>query len=167
MGDQSKLRYLWHWQYLIIMDVDGDKKKPLAEDTAQTNKDNINPYVPIKFNCQEYDSPSVKRSSLNIFSKSNVSLCSPNQPPKTTSPSLMTKLFENFGNGRNRSISESEVDQARVSSPRVDVDLTPWLKHGDNAHTLQVARLRRNSSREVEEALAGGLSKADIHMPSL
>ena len=39
---------------------------------------------------------------------------------------------------RNRSISESEVDQARVSSTRVDVDLTPWLKHGDNAHTLQV-----------------------------
>ena len=32
---------------------------------------------------------------------------------------------------------------------------------------IKVAKLRRNSSREAEEALAGGLSKADIHMPSL
>merc|ERR1712098_274827 len=91
-----------------------------------------------KFDCQEHGSPSVKRSSLNNLSKSNVSLCSPNQSPKTSAPFLMSKLLENFGNGRNRSISESEVDQARDSSTRVDVDLTPWLKHGDNAHTCRL-----------------------------
>jgi len=126
---------------------------------------NNNQNLTIKLNCQEDDSLSFNRS--NNLSKSNVSLCNPNQSSALSTSSLLNRIFDNFGNGRNRSISESEVDQVRDSSTRVNVDLTPWLMHGNNAYTLQVAKLRRNSSREAEEALAGGLSKADIHMPSL
>ena len=64
--------------------------------------------------------------------------------------------------GRVRSVSESQVS--------VNVDLSPWLLDCDNIQMIRgvrEARVRRNSSREAEEAMAAGLSKADIHMPPM
>ena len=52
-------------------------------------------------------------------------------------------------------------------SVSVSVDLSPWLKDGDNIREVREARVRRNSTREVEEAMAAGLTKADIHMPPI
>ena len=110
--------------------MEGDKLNSEQDKSIGKNFNN-NQNLTIKLNCQEDDGMSFNRS--NNLSKSNLSLCNPNQ-----SSSLLNRIFDNFGNGRNRSISESEVDQVRDSSTRVNVDLTPWLMHGNNAHTLQV-----------------------------
>ena len=78
----------------------------------------------------------------------------PDSPPSNSFlGSLLSRSF-----GRQRTVSEG----AQVS---VSVDLGPWLKDGDNMREVRAARIRRNSSREAEEAMAAGLSKADIHMP--
>jgi len=45
--------------------------------------------------------------------------------------------------------------------------LSPWLAEGNNAQELKVARVRRNSNREMAEAMSGGLSSADMYMPPI
>jgi len=60
-------------------------------------------------------------------------------------------------------VSESHLS----SSATVKVDLSPWLAEGNNAKELKVARVRRNSNKEMEEAMSGGLSKADVFMPPI
>ena len=115
--------------------MEGDKLNSEQDKSIGKNFNN-NQNLTIKLNCQEDDSLSFNRS--NNLSKSNVSLCNPNQSSALSTSSLLNRIFDNFGNGRNRSISESEVDQVRDSSTRVNVDLTPWLMHGNNAYTLQV-----------------------------
>ena len=81
----------------------------------------------------------------------------PSSPPSNSffgfPGSLLSRSF-----GRQRTVSEG----GQVS---VSVDLGPWLKDGDNIREVRAARIRRNSSREAEEAMAAGLSKADMFMP--
>ena len=64
---------------------------------------------------------------------------------------------------RNRTVSESHAS----SGASVKVDLSPWLAEGNNARELKVARVRRNSNREMAEAMSGGLSSADMYMPPI
>lgn len=75
---------------------------------------------------------------------------------------------------RNRTYSDSE-------STRVKIDVMGWLAGGSqgdipprvrkisepmgNGFGLGHQRVRRSSSKDVEEAMAGGLNKADIYMP--
>ena len=85
----------------------------------------------------------------------------PSSPPSNSYFSLFPGSLLSRSFGRQRSVSEGG---AGVS---VSVDLSPWLKDGDNIRAVKEARVRRNSHREAEEAMAGGLSKADIHMPPM
>jgi len=68
--------------------------------------------------------------------------------------------------GRDRSVSESH---ATMEGARVKVDLSPWLADSKSAEDLKVVRnrLRKNSVKEVEEAMSGGLSSADMYMPPI
>ena len=68
--------------------------------------------------------------------------------------------------GRNRSVSESH---ATLEGASVKVDLSPWLADDKSTKELKVARnrLRKNSVKEVEEAMSGGLSSADMYMPPI
>lgn len=74
---------------------------------------------------------------------------------------------------RNRTCSESE-------SGRVKIDVLGWLSGNPDAEfrtrkmsdSIRVVhsggnRVRRSSSKDVEEAMAGGLNKADIYMPPI
>eukprot|EP00092_Neocalanus_flemingeri_P014345 GFUD01015473.1.p1 GENE.GFUD01015473.1~~GFUD01015473.1.p1 ORF type:complete len:145 (+),score=45.53 GFUD01015473.1:71-505(+) len=78
-----------------------------------------------------------------------------------TSPSFLHSWFG--GIQRNRAFSESHIS----SGATVKVDLSPWLAEGNNARELKVARERKNSSKKMEEAMAGGLSSADMYMPPM
>ena len=85
----------------------------------------------------------------------------PSSPPSNSYFSLFPGSLLSRSFGRQRTVSEGG---AGVS---VSVDLSLWLKDGDNIRAVKEARVRRNSHREAEEAMAGGLSKADIHMPPM
>ena len=85
----------------------------------------------------------------------------PSSPPSNSYFSLFSGSLLSRSFGRQRTVSEGG---AGVS---VNVDLSPWLKDGNNIRAVKEARVRRNSNREAEEAMACGLSKADIHMPPI
>ena len=91
--------------------------------------------------------------------KSISSLETPPSSPPSNSLLGFTGSFLSRTFGRQRTVSEGSVS--------VSVDLRPWLKDGDNIREVREARVRRNSTREVEEAMAAGLTKADIHMPPI
>ena len=91
--------------------------------------------------------------------KSISSLETPPSSPPSNSLLGFTGSFLSRTFGRQRTVSEGSVS--------VSVDLSPWLKDGDNIREVREARVRRNSTREVEEAMAAGLTKADIHMPPI
>lgn len=72
-----------------------------------------------------------------------------------------------FGAKRVRTYSESD-------GPRVKIDVMSWLSGTprpiEASKTRKFSepinrRIRRHSTQEVEEAMAGGLNKADIYMP--
>lgn len=75
-----------------------------------------------------------------------------------------------FGAGfakRNRTVSESD-------GGRVKIDVVSWLAGPVGLPPVRTtepngggvkSRIRRSSSKDVEEAMAGGLNKADIYMP--
>merc|ERR1711892_140698 len=72
--------------------------------------------------------------------------------------------------GRPRTMSEGD-------RPKVKMDLVAWVagfsgtawgQHQSTGMTLDPnRRMRRKSSKDVEEAMAGGLSKADLYMPPM
>jgi len=99
-------------------------------------------------------------------SSPNTSLLSDSSPSSYSSSSLLHTLFGGIqGMGRSRSVSESHA----TSGAKVKVDLTPWLTDSQNVKELKVARerVRKNSVKEVEEAMSGGLSSADMYMPPI
>ena len=104
------------------------------------------------------DNVSVKVIPGVVVQKSVSTLETPPSSPPCNSFLGFPGSFLSRSLGRQRTVSEG----AGVS---VSVDLGPWLKDGDNISEVRAARIRRNSSREAEEAMAAGLSKADIHMP--
>ena len=108
---------------------------------------------------------SILSASVATLSSSTSSLeCPPAVTTLTpTSPSLLQSLLGMAREPRTRTVSESHLTSAKG----VEVDLGPWLQEGTNARDLRVARVRRNSSRAAEEALAAGLTRADIHMPPI
>jgi len=106
---------------------------------------------------------SLESSSSN---SPNTSLLSDSSPSSYSSSSLLHTLFGGMqGMGRSRSVSESHA----TSGATVRVDLTPWLTDSQNVKELKVARerVRKNSVKEVEEAMSGGLSSADMYMPPI
>jgi len=112
--------------------------------------------------------------SIPISSGSSSSNSSPNNSllsdslSSSYSPSSLLHSFLGGiqGVGRNRSVSESH---ATLEGARVKVDLSPWLADDKRAQELKVARdrMRKNSVKEVEEAMSGGLSSADMYMPPI
>ena len=106
--------------------------------------------------------------SLSSNSSPNTSLLSDSSLSSSYSPSsLLHSLLGGIqGVGRNRSVSESH---ATLEGARVKVDLSPWLADDKGAKEVKVARerLRKNSVKEVEEAMSGGLSSADMYMPPI
>ena len=107
-------------------------------------------------------------SLLSTSSPINSSVESPNNSfasdsvaSSPTNPSFLNSWFG--GIQRIRSVSESHV----TAGTKVKVNLSPWLAEGNNARDLKVARVRRNSVKEMEEAMAGGLSSADMYMPPM
>ena len=67
-----------------------------------------------------------------------------------------------FSSGRRgRTVSESQVS----NNTNCKVDLSGWLAESENVKELRMARVRRNSNREISEAMSGGLSSADMYMP--
>jgi len=76
-----------------------------------------------------------------------------------------------FGAGfskRNRTVSESDGGRVKidvVSWLAGPVGLPPMRKISEPIGGGVKNRIRRSSSKDVEEAMAGGLNKADIYMP--
>eukprot|EP00092_Neocalanus_flemingeri_P021432 GFUD01023238.1.p1 GENE.GFUD01023238.1~~GFUD01023238.1.p1 ORF type:complete len:147 (-),score=40.70 GFUD01023238.1:149-589(-) len=71
-----------------------------------------------------------------------------------------------WAGGRTRALSESEAS----SSPSIKIGILSWLGvTNKNSPGVELERLqiRRSSSKDVEEAMAGGLSKADLYMPPI
>ena len=129
----------------------------------EEGKDKI-PAVAVGVDCGESIATSATVSISKVkpgecIQKSISSLETPPSSPPSNSLLGFTGSFLSRTFGRQRTVSEGGVS--------VSVDLSPWLKDGDNIREVREARVRRNSTREVEEAMAAGLTKADIHMPPI
>jgi hypothetical protein len=76
------------------------------------------------------------------------------------------------GMSRNRTVSESDGGRVKIDVMSwisgtirpIPVEYTKTRVNRVNSEPMQ-SRIRRHSSRDVEEAMAGGLNKADIYMP--
>jgi hypothetical protein len=61
----------------------------------------------------------------------------------------------------------SEAGGTAIKDKR-DKEIGNWLSTQESGSSwLAAGRIRRSSSRDVEEAMSGGLTKADIYMPPI
>ena len=106
--------------------------------------------------------PTASSSDSSPVLSPNSSFASSSVATSPSSPCFLSSWFSG-GTQRNRTVSESHA----TSGASVKVDLSPWLAEGNNARELRLARVRRNSTKDMEEAMSGGLSRADMYMPPM
>jgi len=68
-----------------------------------------------------------------------------------------------------RTVSESSEVSSSLSLSSLSDGIMSWLTRPspDKSWKLKNLNLRRCSSKDIEEAMSGGISKAEIYMPPL